>query len=141
MQLAEHTSSLLPPACEERIREYKATCAVLGLRQLGGLVAKLHAGFHFGRAGFDWAAACFSTRRCSALCLAPFSCTWVSAGSRSLFPVCIHQHHQLCAAGRAYLVCTIALSNLNAAVGTFTQRGRNHLHRLVSHHRACVPCA
>ena len=53
-----------------RVGEYKATCDVLRLRQVGGLVTKLHARFHFGCVGFETAATCFLSFSIHQLCAA-----------------------------------------------------------------------
>jgi len=68
----------------------------LGLRQVRGLVTKLHARFHFQCVGFETAVTCFLS-----------------------FSI-----HQLCGAGCS-LICNMVLFNLDAAVVALTQRGKN----------------
>jgi hypothetical protein len=95
MRLAGHAPSLLTATCEGRVGKYKATC-VLGPRQVRGLVAKLHASFHFGCIGFD-CIDCHLLPRTSVFRLMSGSVLLylVFWWCRSL-SICIHQ---LCAAG------------------------------------------
>ena len=78
------------------LETWTATCDVLRLRQVRGLVTKLHARFHFQCVGFETAVTCFLS-----------------------FSI-----HQLCAAG-CLLICNMVLFNLDAAVVALTQRGKN----------------